>query len=851
MAGLDLCSKHNMVAYLEKNDGNTEFHQIMDFLTHNSIYFALTVSPIVSTSFVEQFWTTAKSITVNNISYIDAIVASKALRDVPVLVDHFLVPTLTKKVLSFMVKKGKNFSGNVTPLFNYMLVQPTEDEGEVLERPYKSQPIPSPTHPSADQLESQPDPSPIPSSPNPIPDSNPEGSGGNHGAQAAEIKDLKAQIKQLKKKARPVINYHKAWFRAAMLKKQQKKKDMEKPKKRRSVSKQGRKTVKSSKGAPSVQTNTDCDALDTDLDETINEAMDYTLAQDEGKTDSKVEEPKTSSKTEEFHLSGDTLVVKEKGSAEKGGSRKGTDLQQSTIKPDEGTDKQNGGTDRTKVSTDSFVEGTAEIKDQVSGESDTSTVPTMTSTPTPTVFGDDETIAQVLVTMSQNKVKQKEKEKGVELKNVKDIERPRPISTRSLLTLKPLSKIDPKSKGKGMIEEEDESDTESEDITEAEKKFNMLVNDEEMARKVQEEWEAEEEKKRLAEEEATKATFTNEYDFIQARLNADKILTEKLQKEKREKITIEERAKLLHDTIATQKIFLAQQRSKVIRNRLPSRTQLRNQRMTYLQHVGGKKHSDLKTKFFEKIQVLYEKVKRSDENFIAIGSIEDERVIKDLNKKAAGIKKADNIKKESKEVEASDKDKEVDYEILDKKYPIIEWKSEHLGIKPQYDETKDLEEINLNVVIRSNGQRRYFSTLMRVLSIFDRDDLSAVYQLVMDRYKDEIPEGFDRVLWGDLMIMFNPSDEDEFWNSQQDWNVVSWKLHGSSGVHTLMTEAGLVIHMLVEKQYPLRKKVLVQMLELKLESEEDNTMALELIRFVKKLIAELEPKNSDGDEKDL
>ncbi|GJX23187.1 hypothetical protein Tco_0227632 [Tanacetum coccineum] len=176
---------------------------------------------------------------------------------------------------------------------------------------------------------------------------------------------------------------------------------------------------------------------------------------------------------------------------------------------------------------------------------------------------------------------------------------------------------------------------------------------------------------------------------------------------------------------------------------------------------------------------------------------------------------------------APDEDKEVDYEILDKKYPIIEWKSEYLGIKPQYDETKDLEEINLNV------------------------DLSVVYQLVMDRYQDEIPEDFDKVLWGDVMIMFNPSDKDEFWNSQQDWNVVSWKLHGSSGVHTLMTEEGLVIHMLVEKKYHLRRKVLLQMLELKLESEKDSTMALELIRFVKKLIAELEPENSDGDEEDL
>ncbi|GKE72415.1 hypothetical protein Tco_1534456, partial [Tanacetum coccineum] len=257
-----------------------------------------------------------------------------------------------------------------------------------------------------------------------------------------------AQIKQLKKKARPVINHHKAWFRAPMLKKQQKKKDMEKPKKRRSVSKQGRKAIKSSKGAPSVQTNTDWDDLDSNLE-------DYTLAQD------------------------DTLVVEDKGSAKKGGSTKGTDLQQSTVKPDEGTDKQNGGTDRAKVSTDSFVKGTAEIKDQVSGESDTPTVPTMTSAPTPIVFGDDETIAQVLVTMS-----------------------------------------------KGMIEEEDESNTESEDITEAEKKLKMLANDEEMARK--------------------------------ARLNAYKILAEKLQEEEREKFTIEERAKLLHDTIAAQRRFLAQ-----------------------------------------------------------------------------------------------------------------------------------------------------------------------------------------------------------------------------------------------------------------------------------------------------
>ncbi|GJT32220.1 uncharacterized protein Tco_0922639 [Tanacetum coccineum] len=189
---------------------------------------------------------------------------------------------------------------------------------------------------------------------------------------------------------------------------------------------------------------------------------------------------------------------------------------------------------------------------------------------------------------------------------------------------------------------------------------------------------------------------------------------------------------------------------------------------------------------------------------------------------------------------AQDEEKEVDYEILDRKYPIKEWKTECLGAKPQSDQAEHLEEINLNVVIRSNGQKRYFSTLMTVLSIFDREDLNAVYQLVMDKYQDEMPEGFDRVLWGDLMVLFNSDDKDEFWSSQQDWKIVSWKLHSSSGVHTLVTDTGLIIHMLVEKKYPLRKEVLKQMLKLKLESEEENTMALELIKFVRKILAELE-----------
>ncbi|GKD02611.1 hypothetical protein Tco_1177585 [Tanacetum coccineum] len=71
-----------------------------------------------------------------------------------------------------------------------MLVQPTEDEGEESESPYEPQPSPSPPHPRF-WWESW----------------------------RLQIKQLKAQIKKLKKKAKPVIAHHKAWVKSVSLKK--------------------------------------------------------------------------------------------------------------------------------------------------------------------------------------------------------------------------------------------------------------------------------------------------------------------------------------------------------------------------------------------------------------------------------------------------------------------------------------------------------------------------------------------------------------------------------------------------------------------------------------------------------
>ncbi|GJZ10915.1 hypothetical protein Tco_0545674 [Tanacetum coccineum] len=417
MAVLESCPKHNMVAYLEKTDGNTEFHEIISFLTRSSIHYALTVSPVVSTTFVEQFWMSAKSKIINNVRYITAKVAGK-----PVSISEASI----RSDLLFDDADG------IDSLPNQAIFDAIQLMGQS-----EPQLIPSPPHLSEDQHEPQTDPSPRPSPTTHIPDSIPEGSGGNHGSQsssdrsllgneggmtlqsvydlcislciqvtnqAKEIKHLKAQIKKLKKKAKPVITHHKAWMKSVSMKqrlagkKSLKKQWMQKE----PVSKQGRKPAKAE---PTVHKDPAFDELDDDT-------MDYMETKD------------------------------------------AQDPEDSIDKPDE--------------------------------------APTTT---TPTIFGDDETIAQVLIIMSQNKEKLKEKEKGIELKDVEETERPRPTSTRSLLTLKPLPKIVPKDKGKKMIEEKDESDTDSEDIIEAEKKFKQLARDEEVARKVQEDWEAKEEVK--------------------------------------------------------------------------------------------------------------------------------------------------------------------------------------------------------------------------------------------------------------------------------------------------------------------------------------------------------------------
>ncbi|GJT38120.1 putative ribonuclease H-like domain-containing protein [Tanacetum coccineum] len=70
------------------------------------------------------------------------------------------------------------------------------------------------------------------------------------------------------------------------------------------------------------------------------------------------------------------------------------------------------------------------------------------------------------------------------------------------------------------------------------------------------------------------------------RMDADELLAARLQEQEREQFSVDEQARFLVETIAARKKFFAAQRAAEIRNRPPTRTQLRNQMITYLKHMG-------------------------------------------------------------------------------------------------------------------------------------------------------------------------------------------------------------------------------------------------------------------------
>ncbi|GJV74567.1 hypothetical protein Tco_1506151 [Tanacetum coccineum] len=291
-------------------------------------------------------------------------------------------------------------------------------------------------------------------------------------AQAAEISALKSRIKKLEKKYKPSISHHRAWLKSVhklSMKNRFGKKEY--------VSKQGRKMSKPES------------TLD---DSTVFDDQDHGMEYME--TEEAVDEGRQSGETKEVKLTGDTKVVEDKSSGDKGGN---AEELVSTARPEVST---------ARPDIDAARQEDSDVEPR--------TPPTTTS-----IFDDvDITMAQTLIKMKEEKAK----EKGVSFKDIKDSSRPE----RSILTLKPLPTIDPKDKGKSVLEEPEPAKK----MTRSDFDAAQITRDAEIARQLQVDLQAE------------------------------------LQQEEREAYTIEERAKFLAETIAAQRKFRAAQRFVEIRN---------------------------------------------------------------------------------------------------------------------------------------------------------------------------------------------------------------------------------------------------------------------------------------------
>ncbi|GJT70344.1 hypothetical protein Tco_1029630 [Tanacetum coccineum] len=511
---------------------------------------------------------------------------------------------LPSKVFTFMSKCSPKFSGKLTPLTPHMLEVATavRDEHslhtEELDINTSSQlDINTSSQHSDDSSagEKAKSPSPVASertdSPNDYtPTDEVQTSGGDEGnldlygltrevlrlkklttKQAAQILRLKTKLKILWKKVKPVIAEYRSFVKLnANL---SKKKKLKKTHQKKSSSfKQGRKKVSDK----SIGLN------EVDADSGDAQVFEGTFEDFEG--------------TDEVH----------------GGTDK---VHESTAKVNEGTAKVNEGTAEVIEGTAKVNEGTDEGNESTAG-ANLSTEPSMKEVEDeagPSTFQDesdefiqdDTLIADLLVNISKNR-----RGAGITIPgNIPEQERPK----------SPTLTLDPKDKGKGIMKEEPKKKK----LTLQQLRAAETANDEEFARRVAAEWEEEEERKRLA-----------GLERLQAELEDNEMIAAEVQRTERENFTEEQKAKFLVETIAAQRRFRVEQQAALRRSKPPTIPQLRNQMMKYIRNVSGKAYRNLKNKSYEEIRDIYEKVKRFNDEFVAIGSTEDEQAIKEMNVKA-------------------------------------------------------------------------------------------------------------------------------------------------------------------------------------------------------------------------
>ncbi|GJZ50225.1 retrovirus-related pol polyprotein from transposon TNT 1-94 [Tanacetum coccineum] len=182
-------------------------------------------------------------------------------------------------------------------------------------------------------------------------------------------------------------------------------------------------------------------------------------------------------------------------------------------------------------------------------------------------------------------------------------------------------------------------------------------------------------------------------------MDADKLLAERLQQEEREQFTVDEQARILVDLIAERKKFFATQRAEQIRNKPPTRAQLRNKMM--VKDIGKEDGDSQKQAESSKKRSRAE----HDEESVKKQKLEDETEREEL-RACLDIVLGDDIA--------------MDLESLATKYPIIDWNIHILTENMMYYQ-----------IIRADGSSKNYKIFSGMLDDFDKQDVIDLYRLVI------------------------------------------------------------------------------------------------------------------------
>ncbi|GJZ38943.1 hypothetical protein Tco_0585506 [Tanacetum coccineum] len=311
--------------------------------------------------------------------------------------------------------------------------------------------------------------------------------------------------------------------------------------------------------------------------------------------------------------------------------------------------------------------------------------------------------------------------------------------------------------------------------------------------------------------------FTNKLDSIQAMIEADEQLAARLQAEEQEQFSIEEKSRMLVEMIAERKKFFAAQRA-----------------------------AEQRRRSYEEIQKLFDKAYKQVNSFVPI----DSEVVKSSETRTEGSSKregdeleSDKSKKQKIDVYVeAEKDNNQEEAEIKKHIEIV--KDDEVAIDviplatkpPMIVEYKIVKEGKFGYfqLIRSDGSSKRYLSIIKMLQNIDREDLETLWKLVKAKHGNTRPEEeYERVLWGDLKVMFEPDIKSQVWRNLQGYKVTIWKLFNTYGVHFVRFK-NLHIFMLVEKRYPLTLITITNMLNKKLQADHWNEMCYQLLKLMTK-----------------